>query len=208
MATSSDRILVVDDDTEIRRLLQQYLEKNGYVTTTAADAGGMWQALRRGGTDLIVLDLMLPDSDGLSVCRDLRSPHGPAPRNDIPVVMLTARGESTDRIIGLEMGADDYLAKPFEPRELLARIRSVLRRMRTLPPGSERPSRARRLQFGGWTLDTVARHLVSPEGVVRVLSGAEYRLLRALLENPRRVLSRDELLDAAYGHGITPFNRV
>lgn len=152
-----DHILIVDDDAQIRTLLGRYLEKNGLRTTAVADGRAMWQALDRAAFDLIVLDLMLPGDDGLTLCRTLRT------RSDIPVIMLTARGEETDRIVGLEMGADDYLPKPFSARELLARIKVILRRARSLPPNLQ-PEEERDIRFGGWTLDTVHRQLVSPEG--------------------------------------------
>src|SRR5450830_951895 len=142
-----DHILIVDDDAEIRSLLSKYLLKNGLRVTAVADGRAMWQALDAGRLDLIVLDLMLPGEDGLTLCRTLR-----AKSSDIPVIMLTARGEETDRIVGLEMGADDYLAKPFSPRELLARIKSVLRRTRSLPENLQ-PDDARTIRFSGWVLD-------------------------------------------------------
>src|ERR1022692_589699 len=170
-----DHILIVDDDAEIRSLLSQYLQKNGLRVTAVADGRAMWQALEAGRIDLIVLDLMLPGEDGLTLCRNLR-----AKSSDIPVIMLTARGEETDRIVGLEMGADDYLAKPFSARELIARIKAILRRARTLPENL-RPDNARNIRFGDWLLDTVQRQLVSAAGVVIPLSGAEYRLLRIFL---------------------------
>ena len=150
--------------------------------------------------DLIVLDLMLPGDDGLTLCRDLRA------RSEIPVIMLTARGEETDRIVGLEMGADDYLAKPFSARELLARIKVVLRRARSLP-SNLRPDAARTLRFSGWALDTVERHLVSASGVVTALSGAEYRLLRVFLTHPGRVLTRDQLMDLTQGREAEALDR-
>ena len=146
-----DRVLVVDDDAEIRSLLGEYLRKNGYEVALVADGKAMWTALARGKVDLIVLDLMLPGEDGLTLCRKLRSES----ETETPVIMLTARGEETDRIVGLEMGADDYLAKPFSPRELLARIKSVLRRTRSLPRNL-RADDARRIRFAGWQLDPVA----------------------------------------------------
>jgi len=195
-----DRILVVDDDAEIRNLLAQYLRKNGYETNVVADGKAMWTALARGKVDLIVLDLMLPGEDGLTLCRKLRA------EADTPVIMLTARGEETDRIIGLEMGADDYLAKPFSPRELLARIKSVLRRYRSLPRNL-RADDARSILFAGWRLDTVARHLVSAEGVVTSLSGNEYQLLRIFLSHPNQVLTRDQLMLLAKGHEADPLDR-
>lgn len=196
-----DHILIVDDDAEIRSLLSQYLQKNGLRVTAVADGRAMWQALEAGRIDLIVLDLMLPGEDGLTLCRNLR-----AKSSDIPVIMLTARGEETDRIVGLEMGADDYLAKPFSARELLARIKAILRRARTLPENL-RPDNARNIRFGDWLLDTVQRQLVSAAGVVIPLSGAEYRLLRIFLSHPNRVLNRDQLVDLTQGKEADPLDR-
>jgi two-component system OmpR family response regulator len=197
---SIDHILVVDDDAEIRGLLGEYLRKNGCRATVVADGKAMWTALARGKVDLIVLDLMLPGEDGLELCRKLRA------ESDTPVIMLTARGEETDRIVGLEIGADDYLAKPFSPRELLARIKSVLRRYRSLPRNL-RAEEARAIAFAGWRLDTVARHLLSPEGVVTSLSGAEFRMLRIFLGHPNHVLSRDQLMALSHGREAEPFDR-
>lgn len=195
-----DRILIVDDDAEIRSLLSTYLQKNGLRTTAVADGRAMWQALERGRFDLIVLDLMLPGDDGLTLCRNLRA------KSDVPVIMLTARGEETDRIVGLEMGADDYLAKPFSARELLARIKAILRRARSLPENLQ-PEEATRLRFADWVLDTVHRQLVSATGVVTPLSGAEYRLLRIFLSHPNRVLDRDQLVDLTQGKEADPLDR-
>jgi two-component system OmpR family response regulator len=197
---SIDHILVVDDDAEIRGLLGEYLRKNGCKATVVADGKAMWTALARGKIDLIVLDLMLPGEDGLELCRKLRAD------SDTPVIMLTARGEETDRIVGLEIGADDYLAKPFSARELLARIKSVLRRYRSLPRNL-RAEEARAIAFAGWRLDTVARHLLSPEGVVTSLSGAEFRMLRIFLGHPNHVLSRDQLMVLSHGREAEPFDR-
>jgi len=197
---SIDHVLVVDDDAEIRSLLGEYLEKNGCKATVVADGKGMRAALARARVDLIVLDLMLPGEDGLALCRKLRA------ESDTPVIMLTARGEETDRIVGLEIGADDYLAKPFSPRELLARIKSVLRRYRSLPRNL-RAEDARGFAFAGWRLDGVARHLLSAEGVVTPLSGAEYRLLRIFLEHAGHVLSRDQLMMLMHGREAEPFDR-
>jgi two-component system, OmpR family, response regulator len=194
-------ILVVDDDREIRTLLSEYLADNGFRSVEAADGVSMWKILEASGrVDLIVLDLMMPGEDGLALCRKLRA------ASNVPVIMLTARGQPIDRIVGLEMGADDYLAKPFEPRELLARIRSVLRRTEAMPP-QQGGGEATRLRFAGWTLDLVARHLVNRDGVVVVLSGAEFRLLRIFLEHAKRVLSRDQLLNLTQGRDADPFER-
>ncbi len=198
--TPPDHILVVDDDAQIRTLLGEYLRKAGYRVTAAVDGKGMWAALEAARPDVVVLDVMLPGDDGLVLCRDLRA------RSPLPIIMLTARGDETDRIVGLEMGADDYLAKPFNPRELLARIKSVLRRARALPENL-RPAPARRLRFAGWELDVATRNLTSPEGVVVALSGAEHKLLEIFLAHPNRVLSRDQLMDLMRGREAEPFDR-
>jgi two-component system OmpR family response regulator len=200
----TDCILIVDDDPEIRRLLVDYLVRNGQEAVAARDGREMWQALDRHVIDLIVLDLMLPDTDGLTLCRDLRAKPGVP---NIPVLMLTARGEETDRIVGIEMGADDYLVKPFNPRELLARIKSILRRTRALPPNL-RPEPVRCLSFAGWCLDTATRLLVGPDGVTTPLSGGEYRLLRILLDHPNRVLSRDQLSEMIQGREAEAYDRA
>jgi len=195
-----DRILIVDDDPEIRRLLVDYLTRNGFEPYAARDGREMAQILDKHAIDLVVLDLMLPDSDGLTLCRDLRV------RSSLPVLMLTARGEEADRIVGIEMGADDYLVKPFSPRELLARIKTILRRTRALPPNL-RPESQRCLAFAGWCLDTAIRVLTAPDGVVVPLSGSEYRLLRILLEHANRVLNRDQLMELMHGRSAEPFDR-
>jgi len=200
----NDCILIVDDDQEIRRLLVDYLARNGFEAVAARDGREMWQALERHAIDLIVLDLMLPDADGLTLCRDLRAKPG---KQNLPVLMLTARGEETDRIIGIEMGADDYLVKPFNPRELLARIKSILRRTRALPPNLA-PEATRYLAFAGWTLDTAERLLTAPDGVATPLSGGEFRLLRILLDHPNRVLTRDQLTEMIHGREAEPFDRA
>ena len=200
MATP-DHVLVVDDDAETRGLLQEYLQKQGYRVTTAADGKALRAALAAARPDLIVLDVMLPGEDGLQLCRELRS------RSNLPVIMLTARGEETDRIVGLEMGADDYLAKPFNPRELLARIKSVLRRARSLPENLE-PEAAKAFRFAGWTLDAATRDLTAPDGVVVPLSGTEFKLLRVFLSHPNRVLSRDQLIELMVSREAGPFDRA
>jgi two-component system OmpR family response regulator len=196
----TDHILIVDDDAEIRTLLQRYLEKNGLRATAVPDGRAMWQALDRGAFDLVVLDVMLPGDDGLTLCRELRA------RSDIPIIMLTARGEETDRIVGLEMGADDYVPKPFSARELLARIKVILRRARSLPRNLQ-PEEERSIRFGGWTLDTVHRHLVSPAGVITPIGGAEYRLLRIFVAHPNRVLTRDQLMELTQGREADALDR-
>ena len=204
---TSDHVLIVDDDRDIRQLLADYLEKQGLRCTTAADGREMKAALETHRIDLIVLDLMLPGEDGLTLCRNLRASGGP--HANTPILMLTARGEDMDRIIGLEMGADDYLAKPFVPRELFARIRAVLRRTRALPPNLDAapPANARLLRFAHWCLDTVNRHLVDAEGTVVALSGAEYRMLAVFLSHPQKVLSRDQLMELTQGREADVFDR-
>ncbi|ASU39633.1 DNA-binding response regulator [Herbaspirillum sp. meg3] len=197
---TNSHILVVDDDREIRTLLAEYLDANGFRTLTATNGADMRKVLEESRVDLIVLDLTLPGEDGLTLCRNLRS------QSNVPVIMLTARGEPLDRILGLEMGADDYLAKPFEPRELFARIRSVLRRTQALPPNMSR-SEAKAMHFSGWTLDLTARHLLNGDGVVVALSGAEFRMLKVFLDHPNRILNRDQLLELTQGREADPFDR-
>ena len=192
-------MLVVDDDAEIRKLLGEYLERNGFRVSLATDGTEMRRALDRSRPDIVVLDLMLPGDSGLKLCRDLRV------ESSLPVIMLTARAEEVDRIVGLEMGADDYLAKPFSPRELVARIRSILRRARGL--ASPAGGGAHQLRFAGWTLDLAARQLVAPDGVVVALSGAEFKLLSVFVEHPNRVLDRNQLMDLTVGRDGAPFDR-
>jgi two-component system OmpR family response regulator len=198
-----DHVLIVDDDRGIRELISAYLEKNGLRTSLAANGRQMRAEIEQGVPDLIVLDLMLPGEDGLALCRELRA----GKHRNIPVLMLTARSEETDRIVGLEMGADDYLTKPFAVRELLARIRSVLRRARMLPPNMQVSEPSELIVFGDWKLDTVARHLLDADGVEVALSGAEYRLLRVFLDHPQRVLTRDQLLNLTQGRQSDQFDR-
>lgn len=198
-----DHILVVDDDRQLLGLIAQYLETAGYRVSTAGHAMQARTVLASSRIDLIVLDLMLPGEDGLSLCRDLRSRGVTA----TPILMLTARSEEADRIVGLEMGADDYLSKPFATRELLARIRAVLRRTRMLPPNLQTLPQARLLRFGDWRLDTTARHLLDAQGTLVSLTGGEYKLLRVLLDHPQRVLNRDQLLNLTQGRDADPFDR-
>ncbi|MBY0238784.1 MAG: response regulator [Burkholderiaceae bacterium] len=193
-------ILIVDDDRDIRTLLADYLESNGYRTQCAADGAAMWKQLEDARPDLIVLDLNMPGEDGLTLCRKLRA------TSSLPVIMLTARSEPLDRILGLEMGADDYLPKPFEPRELLARIRSVLRRSHAMPSNAG-SDKVQKMRFSHWTLDLTARHLLNPDGIIIMLSGAEFRLLKVFLEHPNRVLNRDQLLNLTQGRDADPFDR-
>ena len=199
--TRQDHILVVDDDAEIRALLREYLQKQGYRVTAVADGKALRSTIETSRPDVIVLDLMMPGEDGLSLCRGLRA------HSDIPIIMLTARGDETDRIVGLEMGADDYLAKPFNPRELQARIKSVLRRARSVPDNLKR-SEAGSYRFAGWTLDVATRNLAAPDRVVVPLSGAEFRLLRIFLDHPNRVLTRDQLIDLMLSRDAAPFDRA
>ncbi len=196
----SPHILVVDDDREIRDLLGKFLDKNGFRVTTAADGREMRRALDDWKIDLIVLDLMLPGEDGLTLCRNLRA------ESAVPVIMLTAMGEEVDRIVGLEMGADDYIAKPFNPRELLARIKAVLRRAKDFPAVGNGNDEIV-LSFAGWSLDLEKRELYSSDGVLVPLSGGAFGLLAAFVTHPGRVLSRDQLLDMARGRDAQPFDR-
>jgi two-component system, OmpR family, response regulator len=193
-----DHVLIVDDDAEIRKLLGEYLQRNGLRVSLATDADQMREALRTNRPDIVVLDLMLPGESGLTLCRDLRA------GSSLPVIMLTARTEEVDRVVGLEMGADDYVSKPFSPRELLARIKGILRRARGLAPHG---SPAQRVRFAGWIFDLAARQLVAPDGVVVALSGAEFRLLCVFAEHPNRVLDRNQLMDLTVGRDGTPFDR-
>ncbi|WP_207461423.1 response regulator [Azospirillum sp. SYSU D00513] len=196
-------LLVVDDDREIRTLVAQFLTRHGFRVTGVKDGAEMMRALETARMDLIVLDLMLPGEDGLSLCRRLRAAPDTA---QTPVIMLTAMGEETDRIVGLEMGADDYLAKPFSPRELLARIKAVLRRASGPAPAvGAAPGKV--LRFEGWSLDLAKRELRSPDGALVQLSAGEYDLLVAFAEHPQRVLNRDQLLDLARGRSAVPFDR-
>jgi two-component system OmpR family response regulator len=195
-------LLIVDDDPEICTLVSQFLEPHGFRLTTAADGKAMREALAHGQFDLIILDLMLPGESGLTLCRDLRA------TSSIPVIILTAVNSETDRVVGLEMGADDYLPKPFGTRELLARIRAVMRRTTTSLAGTEPQVRGQALRFSGWTLDTGRRQLFSPDGVLVELSGGEYELLLAFLRSPQIVLNRDQLLDVTRGRIAGPFDRA
>jgi len=197
---SSAHILVVDDHREIRDLLAKYLAKHGFRVTAAETAARARKLLETSAIDLVVLDVMMPGEDGLSLCRHLRA------TTELPVIMLTAMAEDTDRVIGLEMGADDYVVKPFNPRELLARIRAVLRRTNNLPHPRQRVD-AEALRFDRWVLQVARRELVGEDGVAIPLSTAEFLLLSALLNHPRMVLSRDQLLDLTRGRAANVFDR-
>ncbi|MEE9251366.1 MAG: response regulator [Alphaproteobacteria bacterium] len=196
----SPHLLVVDDDREIRDLLARFLSKHGYRVATARDGREMRRSLADWRIDLIILDLMLPGEDGLALCRQLRANSG------IPIIMLTAMGEETDRIVGLEMGADDYLPKPFNPRELLARVKAVLRRAQDIST-RKHPGGETMLGFAGWKLDLARRRLESPEAVIVQLSAGEFDLLVAFAEHPQRTLNRDQLLDLSRGRDAVPFDR-
>ena len=197
----SPHILVVDDHRDIREPLARYLKQHDMFVTVADGSAAARQVLRAAAIDLVVLDIMMPGEDGLEFCRHLRA------TTRIPVILLTALVEDTDRIVGLEVGADDYVTKPFNPRELLARIKSVIRRAHSLPPDRE-PLAAGTYRFDRWSLDTGKRDLVDDEGVMTPLSTGEFRLLAVLLERPGMVLSRDQLLDLTRGRHAAPFDRA
>lgn len=196
----SPHVLVVDDDREISSLLGKFLGQHGFRVTQAADGVAMWRAMDAGRFDLIVLDLMLPGEDGLALCRRLRT------ESEVPIIMLTAMTAETDRIVGLEFGADDYITKPFSPRELLARAKAVLRRTHALPPDAGL-KRARGYRFAGWTLDVGQRAVISADDVLVTLSTGEFDLLAAFVEHPHRTLNRDQLLDLARGRASNLFDR-
>ena len=194
-------LLVVDDDREIRDLVSRLLQKHGYRVETARDSVAMDAVLAVSRIDLVILDIMLPGRSGLDICREIRA------RSPVPILMLTAMGDETDRIVGLEMGADDYLAKPFNPRELLARIRAIMRRVNAAADARPGAAAAKRLRFAGWQLDLGRRRLEAPDGMVVDLTTGEYELLMAFAERPQRVLTRNQLLDLARGRDATPFDR-
>jgi two-component system OmpR family response regulator len=195
------RALIVDDDKEICALLCAYLADFGIEARGVHDGAAMRRALAEQTPDVIILDLMLPGEDGLTLCRQLRS------SGNIPVIMLTARGEPADRVVGLELGADDYVVKPFDPRELVARIHTVLRRARHEGSIGSFGRESERISFEGWMLDVGSRQLTTPRQVVVPLSNAEFRLLWTFIERPRRVLTRDQLMDAARGSASTAYDR-
>jgi two-component system, OmpR family, response regulator len=198
--SGESHILIVDDDGQIRQLAAKFLRANGMRVSQARDGVEMNEMLRSATIDLIVLDIMLPGRNGLDLCRDIRT------ASAIPVIMLTAKGDETDKIVGLEVGADDYIAKPFNPRELLARIKAVLRR--STAPGAIKAGRAQRgFAFDGWAVDLLRRELTNPDEVLVDLSGGEFDLLLAFLEAPNRILSRDHLLDAARNRVSGNFDR-
>jgi len=193
-------ILIVDDAREIRDPLAKYLIANGYRALTAPDATAARKLIKTNAFDLVVLDIMMPGEDGLSFCRTLRE------TSQVPVLFLTAKGTDTDRIVGIELGADDYMVKPFNPRELLARIGAILRRVRALPPGAQ-PQAKGRIKFDRWVLDNFHRELVDEDGVGVALSSGEYRLLQVFTERPNLTLTRDQLLDLTRGRDAILFDR-
>ena len=196
----SPHILVVDDSFDIREPLAKYLAKKGMRVSTADGGQEMRRVMKTSAIDLVVLDIMMPGEDGLALCRMIRE------TTDLPVILLTAMVEETDRVVGLEIGADDYVTKPFSPRELLARIKAVLRRARSAPRPPADAERSR-LAFDRWTLDTLRRELLGADGVAVPLSTTEFRLLTVFLERPHIVLSRDQLLDLTSGRSLEPFER-
>lgn len=193
-------ILVVEDDGDTRMLIGRFLRENGYRVLATRDGREMWEVMKQLPIDLVLLDVMLPGTSGLDLCRELRT------RSQVPIIMLTARGSETDRVLGLELGADDYIAKPFSRPELLARIRAVLRRA-SLPVDTARSVGSRRIGFDGWMLDTARRELIAPDGAGIDLSAAEYDLLLAFIEHPQRVLSRDQLLELSRNRAGDVFDR-
>jgi len=197
-------ILVVDDEPEVRRLLEAGLKAEGYAVSEAADGAGLLAILEKKPVDLITLDLRLGGEDGFNLAREVRA------KNNVPIIMISGKGDMIDRVVGLELGADDYIAKPFHMREVLARVRAVLRRYETQGSEAARVSPAektRRFEFDGWLLDAGRRALVNPEGKDCELTTAEFNLLLLLVERPGRVLSRDELMDLLKGHDWTPLDR-
>jgi len=200
MTQAPNRILIVDDDPALLELLERYLGEQGFAVAGVADGDAMDRYLAESPVDLIILDLMLPGEDGLSIAKRLRA------SGTTPILMLSARGDDVDRIVGLEVGADDYLAKPFNPRELLARLRAILRRRQPEPLDATAGEPAKIHSFGGFRLDTASRTLTRGGEPVALTSG-EYALLQIFVENPNRVLSRDTLVDRLAGYERSPFDR-
>ncbi|MCF3194208.1 response regulator [Pseudomonas bubulae] len=201
MSTPGKSILLVDDDQEIRELLDIYLTRAGFQVRTVGDGAGFREALEAAASDLLILDVMLPDEDGFSLCRWVRQ-HPRLAR--IPIIMLTASSDEADRIIGLELGADDYLGKPFSPRELLARIKALLRRAQFAAP----PAGNEVLAFEEWRLNTVTHRLFHTDGEEVILSGADFALLKLFLDNPQHILDRDTIGNATRGRELMPLDRI
>ncbi|MCO6390864.1 response regulator [Aliihoeflea aestuarii] len=195
-------IAIVDDHRDIRELVGKYLQQQGYRVTTVENGAALRRLLERGAPDLVVLDIMMPGEDGLTLCRELRA----GPGSGVPIIFLTAKTDETDRVIGLELGADDYLTKPFSSRELLARIKAVLRRANSLPP-QRSAVRVGSMRFDRWMLNLARRELQGADGVGVPLSTAEFRLLKVFVERPGMVLTRDQLLDLTVGREADPFDR-
>ena len=193
-------LLIVDDDLEVLALLRKFFVQHGYAVEIATDGPSLWAAIERKPPDLVILDVMLPGDNGLVLCQRLQAQHR------MPVVMLTAMSELSDRVVGLELGADDYLTKPFDARELLARVRAVLRRVSERSPVSQEPPRPL-IDFADWHLDVTRRELRSPDNVMIPLSAGEFDLLLVFVEHPQRILTREQLLDLARGHTHEAFDR-
>ncbi|PCF95033.1 response regulator [Vreelandella nigrificans] len=200
MTTTPATLMVVDDDPEIRELLADYLGRHGYQVLTADGADSLYLLLADHTPDLLIVDVMMPGDDGFTVCRELRK------TSETPIIMLTASADDTDRILGLELGADDYIGKPFNPRELLARIKAVLRRTRCAPPALP-PGQARWVSFGHWQLDRMTRELIDLQGERTALSGADFQLLQVFLERPATVITRDDLYVLTRGRDAPPLDR-
>lgn len=200
-ATAAKHVLIVDDEPQICALVQRILITGGLRVSTARDGEEMRKGLRAGGVDLVILDIMLPGEGGLDLLREIRA------QSQVPVILLTALGEPVDRVVGLELGADDYVAKPFEPREILARVRNIFRRMDGGGDGGGTATDGELLHFAGWALHVPSRSLTDPQGGPVRLTTAEFELLHALASHPNRVLSRDQLLDLARNRSSTPFDR-
>jgi two-component system, OmpR family, response regulator len=198
MTAYGTTLLIVEDDSEIRQLISDFMRQEGFVVEAAADAAAMDAILARMRPDLVILDLMLPGEDGLSICRRLRA------QDTVPILMVTAKSAEIDRVVGLEMGADDYLVKPFGPRELLARVRAVLRRSHMTPARQ----RDRRLAFGNFIIDLDARQLFDERMTTVKLTSGEFDILACFVQRPRRVLTRDQILDLARGRATGPFDRT
>jgi DNA-binding response OmpR family regulator len=201
-ASPNPHVIALDDDADIRRLLTEYLEQNDFRVTTVASGAELGAAMAREMVDLVILDLRLPGEDGMQIARKLRE------ESAIPILMLTGRAEEADRVMGLELGADDYLTKPFSSRELLARIRALLRRAKAQASVADAVSKVRAYRFGGWELNVGLRKLKSPKGEPVDLTNGEFRILAAFLSAPQRILTRDQLLDLSRVHNAEVYDRA